>query len=326
MDNMSRLGRSHLFRGVGYFILAPVLFILFRGVFTLMDQGPTAQTPRDPTLVNVAVFIVLSTILYLLYSGCRNFRDYLAVRRAQRLGLRSWRIAESSGGVFHTSEVGSSLAKVIGQLSDEELLAAAHHPDHSLAAKSHFDDALKKRGLSKSVVADWMPAPATLSIGTNIKVTEVSYRSLMLATTVFRGALILLAIAALVIPALFISILAPRSNPFPFLIYTAAVILLFFTCLLIGATATRNRSMRILLLRPFGQRTMTRALKKVVRNKLGNVAHVYTLSDRHYRPNPFLRLWDIVGLIARLVIYLLSPIRRPSICVANVLGKPTFSG
>ena len=50
------------------------------------------------------------------------------------------------------------------------------------------------------------------------------------------------------------------------------------------AFAFRNRAVRILLLRPFGERRMTRALRRFVRRNLGPAGYVFTLSDRNYRP------------------------------------------
>lgn len=46
----------------------------------------------------------------------------------------------------------------------------------------------------------------------------------------------------------------------------------------------RNRALRILLLRPFGDRRMTSPLKRFVRKNLGHIAYVFTLSDRNYKP------------------------------------------
>jgi hypothetical protein len=112
--------------------------------------------------------------------------------------------------------------------------------------------------------------------------------------------------------------LSSQRQPISLSLYALAMILLTLVTLVSGAVRLRGRSMRILLLRPFGEARMSRALKKVVRLHLGHLGLVYTLSDRHYRPNPFLRLLDIFGLIARIVLYLLSPLRRPSIRIATV--------
>jgi hypothetical protein len=101
---------------------------------------------------------------------------------------------------------------------------------------------------------------------------------------------------------MFFTLFPRNANPFHFLLYALAIILLTLVTLVSGAVRLRGRSMRILLLRPFGEARMSRALKKVVGLHLGNLGLVYTLSDRHYRPNPFLRLLDIFDLIARIVL------------------------
>lgn len=50
------------------------------------------------------------------------------------------------------------------------------------------------------------------------------------------------------------------------------------------AFSFRNRAVRVLLLRPFGERRMTRALRRFVRRNLGTAGYVFTLSDRNYKP------------------------------------------
>jgi hypothetical protein len=70
--------------------------------------------------------------------------------------------------------------------------------------------------------------------------------------------------------------------------FTSAVLLLMFT-LVVSGLLFKPFALRILLLRPFGERRMTASLKRFVRKNLGTLGYVYTLSDRSYRPaNPIL--------------------------------------
>jgi hypothetical protein len=122
----------------------------------------------------------------------------------------------------------------------------------------------------------------------------------------------------LVLVPLAVSQLGSRSNQsFFLLMVSAAGLVIFFATLIISAITLRNRSMRVLLLRPFGDSNMTSALKRVVLQYLGPLGHVYTLSDRNYRPNPLLRLSDVAGQFWR---YLTSQFLRPSLRVASVTG------
>ena len=75
---------------------------------------------------------------------------------------------------------------------------------------------------------------------------------------------------------------------------------------------------RTALLRPFGERRMTRALKHVVARRLGKVGFVYTLSDKHYKPNPLVVI--VTGLWS-FSEYILGPIFRPSIRYMNVHSR-----
>ncbi len=79
---------------------------------------------------------------------------------------------------------------------------------------------------------------------------------------------------------------------------------------------------KIALLRPFGERAMTKALKQVVWHRLGRVGFVYTLSDRNYRRN---FIFELITRLWGLSEYILGPILRPSIRYMYV-GSPAHVG
>lgn len=86
------------------------------------------------------------------------------------------------------------------------------------------------------------------------------------------------------------------------------------------AALMARRRMRVLLLRPFGQPRMTRALQRIVVRHLGPVANVYTLSDRHYRPSVVMASLTAVGLTRHIV----APLVNPSLRVASVRSETTY--
>src|SRR5207237_6222453 len=89
----------------------------------------------------------------------------------------------------------------------------------------------------------------------------------------------------------------------------------------LGTLISMQTRSRILLLRPFDQRAMTKTLKLVVLRYVGSFGHVFTLSDIHYRPNPFIRLGDVIMTGAR---YAVAVLVRPSIRVATVKNARTY--
>jgi hypothetical protein len=82
--------------------------------------------------------------------------------------------------------------------------------------------------------------------------------------------------------------------------------------------------MRILLLRPFGESKMTTALRKVVRNYLGPLGHVYTLSDDNYKPHPFLWFHRFIGGAVVFLFAFVQPLLRPSLRIATVTSNRRF--
>jgi len=89
----------------------------------------------------------------------------------------------------------------------------------------------------------------------------------------------------------------------------------------VAAIHGRDRAMRILLLRPFGDRRMTRPLKRVVVRELGRLGLVFTLEDRSYRPHWFVTILMFVQGSAR---YILAPLLHPPLRIASIKNEWTF--
>src|SRR5262249_47924441 len=88
----------------------------------------------------------------------------------------------------------------------------------------------------------------------------------------------------------------------------------------------RKRAMRILLLRPFAEKRISKALRAFVPKNIGTMGYVYTLSDRNYRPSVILRLlfWTPVPYFDLVVKYVLSPLFRDSVRIASIWSEQRF--
>src|SRR5262249_50196650 len=88
----------------------------------------------------------------------------------------------------------------------------------------------------------------------------------------------------------------------------------------------RNRLLRVLLLRPFGERKLTRALKQFVRKNTGRIGNVFTVSDRNYKPSLLITiLWRIPAEgVDRLVIFRLGPLLGHSKRTGSVKSERKF--
>src|SRR5215475_2421993 len=99
---------------------------------------------------------------------------------------------------------------------------------------------------------------------------------------------------------------------------------LIYLMLLVSTMAMlteRQRSLRALLLRPFGRPKLSRSLRKVVISHLGPIATTYTLSDKSYRPGFFLMMFDRSADLWRTAV---GALYRPSRLLMNVRNERTF--
>ncbi len=84
---------------------------------------------------------------------------------------------------------------------------------------------------------------------------------------------------------------------------------------------TRIHYLRILLLRPFGQRRLSIGLRRVIVRQFGIFGNVFTLSDRNYRPNLIL---DGIMWLVNVSFLVLGPVFRPSPRGAWIKNERTF--
>jgi hypothetical protein len=95
----------------------------------------------------------------------------------------------------------------------------------------------------------------------------------------------------------------------------------FFLVAGITTWRDRDRALRVVLLRPFGEAKMTKAIKKMVLRNLGPQGHVYTLEDRYFKPNPLITLMS--GALGYLK-YATGPILRSPMRLATVKSENTY--
>jgi hypothetical protein len=97
------------------------------------------------------------------------------------------------------------------------------------------------------------------------------------------------------------------------------VFVLIFTLLLFPMLF--GKSLRILLLRPFGEKTLTKSLKSLILRNIAGVGYIYTLSDKNFKPNI---LVTVVTFYANILLFIFNPIFRGSLRVSQVKNDRTF--
>ena len=243
--------------------------------------------------------------------------------RLRHMGLGGRRVP-----VFVQSVDDAALASEVRKLDDHGLLWASIWPDHNAAARRAIAAELERRGWRPEAIDSWSPDARELAVPPAVEdaAAPAQYWALcrakrryfrtyqVVGTTTFLG----LSFAWL------IAEVAPLGDPKLFVLAGAGVGAL--VSLVVGLRF-RRRALRILLLRPFGEARMTGALKALVCAHLGQAGYVFTLSDRHYKPNLWVRLFaELGGFFALLAMYVASPILRTSRRIATIKGERSFRG
>lgn len=238
------------------------------------------------------------------------------------------------------------------RMDDHDLLWAYFHPDHTAEAKDVVAAELSRRGVSDETMRGWrpearaltvpptfqtkMPAGKYLRMVRNGKLLFGAFFYFLIVLIVFIVGMIVLR-EAFDIPrglsnAPWATYLAYFGDPATSAIFfgldrTAFVFsFLLIAVPLFAGIIHRKRAIRILLLRPFGEKHMTRPLKRFVTRTLGPTGFVFTLSDRNYRPNfivATLLLLPIQG-IEILTMLILGPLIRNSLRIASIKSDRTF--
>jgi hypothetical protein len=271
-------------------------------LFNSFDQHSTL-------IITVAVIVV----------AVFNYRRNMA--RLRRIGFTRYRV-----WAFMTSRNPDVIRAKARQLSDDALLGAYHLPEHSEKAKQVLREELAARGYDDKRLAEWRRPPAQITVPPAVKLAidpkryfkivrtrKRLFRAFRFGTQVVLGALIFAALASVLGIAIVGAALA-----FLALLLFCILLLLFALASILG----RNRAVRILLLRPFGERKMTKPLKRVILGEVGSLGVVFTLADRNYKPNPLLSFVSVFTWIPRVF---LSPLLRESMSFASVRNESGFT-
>jgi hypothetical protein len=249
------------------------------------------------------------------------FRRRLRLKQA---GLSSHGIAQFLRyGVDPASQLSTAL-----KLDDNALFWAHALPDHTDDAKKIIGQELERRGHSRAELEHWTPDASDLAVpsAVDFPISPNKYVALLRSRSRylwFYRTVVIWCISFFV-GLWSLAFVIPRSNAKTLFAYIAAA----------GAAALflavgvrfRDRALRILLLRPFGEEKMTATLRDFVCENLGRIGYVFTLSDRHYKPSLLLRLGAELPAEfgAFFVIYVLGPLLRNSKRIASVKSERTF--
>ena len=224
------------------------------------------------------------------------------------------------------------LARRAAGLADAELAAAYSLPDHTALAQRVMAAEQVRRGLAPIDREEWLPEKSAATVPPSFASPArwSDYAELVeRRRAVYRSALSMFVLWMLTIVVMLASLAAVSARSTEAIsIFNgsrygfAAAGTLFVWVFLLGAWRTRRRAARILLLRPFGMPGMSPPLRRIVVRHLGPLAHVFTLSDRSYRPNWFLEVLSRGWGTAKLV---LGPLLKPSFRLASVRSERSYS-
>jgi len=274
-----------------------------------------------------------------------------ALRRGrvlQQAGLVSRKVKVFAAGLYGRQQQ----QEVASTLTDTDLLWVHYLPDHRNEAKAIVRNELNRRGYLDEDVRQWMPAAGAITVPPAYRTTlsHKAYLNLSRLRAVWSKAFRLILAAAFVIllvaGSVELSYSPPKGlddapwdeqraffgNEYVTDVYFAShrgfsifFIGLYAVSVFAGMLFSR-RSMRVLLLRPFGDRRMTKPLKKFVVKTLGTFGYVFTLSDRTYRPNLFLTLLLFLPIqgLDLFVLLFLTPLIHNSTRIATVKNERKY--
>lgn len=220
-------------------------------------------------------------------------------------------------GRFYTAAKRKAVAVTV---DDEALFRAYFWPAHLEAAKVLIAEELERRGISPDRILYWTPTSDDLTISSTLPtgLTWVHYCKIAARKRHFFKAYRVI-LPGLMIMFLLIGIQAEQNDDFKEI--GGFIVAIYFIILIGCGFLFKTLALRILLLRPFGEKAMTKSLKSFVPRNIGGLGYTYTLSDRNYRPNVFL---SIMTIVSGLSVLLLCPFFLNSLQVARVSKAKSF--
>jgi hypothetical protein len=246
--------------------------------------------------------LIVFAVLAAIFLPAHFIRKRIVLKRMGLISYRNYKFV----GYFRANTVSATARK----LGDEALLGAYHLPDTREKAKPIIRQELLARGYDDKRIADWRrpiseitappAAPGLIEPVHYFRMMRVRRR--MFAAYRFVAIVCCILGFTLIVPILGMLVLLPVA--------------------VLAAVLGRNRVVRILLLRPFGAKEMTRPLKRVVLRDLGAIGVVFTLADRNYKPSLFLTVWSLISVIPR---FLIAPVARQTISFGRVSNEVNFT-
>jgi hypothetical protein len=263
----------------------------------------------------------LAALAFILFklSGLSVLYDwYVTSRFVKRSNFRR-RFERPFGDHFKSDE---AIANHAQALDTEHLLWALKLGDHTVRAKSLITAELHRRQLSDLQISNWMPQAGQITsiCCAAVPSSTAQYRRLERRRRRFFMVYRLLALPLIL--AAFLSNCTLGSQPIPGaedVGWIFVFLMMLVSCL--AVFTGRRRSLRFLLLRPFGEPKLAPALRNVVAEHLGPISATYTLSDRAYRPGFFLALFERCNDLWR---FALGALYRPSRLLMSVKNEGSF--
>jgi hypothetical protein len=277
--------------------------------------------------ISIWHWLVVLGAIYVIFFDWRWIYDWYFIRRFVKRSHFQRRSVKIFKSRFASAK---AIVKRAKELSIEQLLWALKLEEHSAKAKKLIALELKERGVTSVEAANWLPEANTITAMSYASIPDSvdAYRKLVARRKtlfrIFHGLAVPLIILLPVIVLQRIYESKPVDVPVEISILANAAFVIFFMmfCLSVVASISgRRRSLRILLLRPFGDKKMTAALRQLVVNSLGPLAVTYTLSDKNYQPSIWLTFFERVADIAR---FALGALLKPSRRIARVRNERTF--
>jgi hypothetical protein len=247
---------------------------------------------------------------------------YLVRRRLRfkRLGLKSYQVWK-----FALPYGAERVRAKSRKLDDDALLGAYHVPEHRASAKQVIREELAARGYDDGRIAAWRRPTSQITVPPTVHLPidrEHYFKLVRKRRRDFRVLRFLMFLLWIFTILAIVTGFFGMDPPFGALVTAAGVLLLFLLLFIGGATLLgRNRAVRILLLRPFGARAMTRPLKRVVLRNIGTMGYVFTLADRNYKPNLLLTLSALFTWLPRLFV---GPFLRQTLSFGRVGNEMGF--
>jgi hypothetical protein len=225
-------------------------------------------------------------------------------------------------------------------LTTSELMWAYYLPDHRASSKSIIRDQLLNRGVVPTQIDNWLPPAADLTVPAYAKpLGETAFfRLAHLRGIASKGlrALLMSLLACLVLRMVLRTTLGVTASHLDVALHLTLVLLLVFSwafavlswCFVVSLYCCpyvfQGCNRRFLILRPFGDRKIASPLKRLVMKSIGRFGHVFTLSDRSYRPSFMVYIAQYVPQFPVFLTTLLGMVLKNSVRIGSVVNERTY--